>query len=645
MGRLIKILAWLVAGFITLFTVAAIAVFLFFDPNDFREDIARAVKDSVGRELIIDGDISLDLFPSIAIDVGSTSLGNAPGFGDEPMARFDRARLRVKLMPLLLRREIEVGTAEVEALVLNLQVNTRGTGNWEGLVPADEQDSTDEATQAQAAIDISGFEIRRATIRYRNAASGDSYTLSETQLSVGRVTGTDTLNVDGLSVEGTLEGVADIPSKFKFETDGVEVQMAQQVVSLQPLHLNVFGIDIDAQIEPFSYANDVEPSATVHIDAFSPKSLMQVFGVDAPQTADIAALSSISIDARAQFTAASVDLTDLRITLDDSTLTGTLSVPLSSSGSYRFDLLVDAIELDRYMEPSAAADSVARDDSAPLEIPVDLIKPLHARGKLRITTATFAGLVFENVELGLNAADGRMRLNPITADFYGGNYHGDVRIDVSVATPVVSVNEKLDSVDIAGLAKAMFDQDNITGTMNAAFQLTGRGDDTSQMQRNLSGKMSFELKDGTFEGTDVWYELRRARALIKGSAAPQAVLPSRTPFNSVSATGVVTGGVMRNNDLYVELPFMQLKGTGQVDLVAATVAYDLVARVFDRPELLQDVSEDELNDFTRAEIPLKVSGSLTSPSIKPDVEKLLRKQVEEEIKEQLKDKLRDLFGK
>ena len=126
MGRLIKILAWLVAALISLFAIAAIAVYLFFDPNDFREDIAWAVKASTGRELIIDGDISLDLFPSIAIDIGSTSLGNAPGFGDEPMARFDQARLRVKLMPLLLRQEIEVGTAEIESLALNLQTNARG---------------------------------------------------------------------------------------------------------------------------------------------------------------------------------------------------------------------------------------------------------------------------------------------------------------------------------------------------------------------------------------------------------------------------------------------------------------------------------------------------------------------------------------
>jgi len=304
---------------------------------------------------------------------------------------------------------------------------------------------------------------------------------------------------------------------------------------------------------------------------------------------------------------------------------------------------VDAIDLDRYMEPGTAP--AAPGEAAPVEIPVDLIRSLHARGKLRVTTATSAGLVFENVELGLNAAAGRMRIYPIKADFYEGSYDGDVKIDVAASTPVISFNEKIDSVNVAGLARALFDAENITGTINGAFNLTGRGDDTEQMLRSLSGKMSIELKDGTFEGTDVWYELRRARALIKGLEAPQPVLPPRTRFSSVSATGVVTGGVMRNNDLFVELPFMQLKGAGQVDLVAATVAYDLVARVFARPELLQDVTEDELNDFTRAEIPLKVSGSLTSPSIKPDVGKLLRKQVEEKIKDELMERLKDLFNK
>lgn len=643
MGRLIKILAWLFAGLIALFALSAVAILVFFEPNDFREDIATAVRDSTGRELIIDGDISLDLFPQIAIEVGSTSIGNAPGFGGEPMARFERARLRVQLMPLLLRREIVVGTAEIESLTLNLQVNVRGTGNWEGLATEDEQAGAEGEPQDSAPIDIAGLELNNATIRYRDAASGDTYVLSEASLRLGGISGMDVLSIDGLSIEGILDGVGDIPSAFKFRTGGIEIQTTEQVVFLQPLELTTLGVDISADVEPFSYAGDVEPNATVRINTFSLKSLMRVFGVEPPNTTDPTALSSVTINAHAAYTPVSIELTDLQIMMDGTAFSGALSVPLDSSGSYGFDLVADTIELDRYMEPTAESSSASAGESTPVEIPVDLVKSLHANGKLRVTKAIFAGLVFENVELGLSSAAGHMRLHPITADFYGGHYSGDVRVDVAAATPAVSLNEKIENVDMAGLAKAMFDQENITGTINGAFKLQARGNDTVQLQRNLSGDMSFELLNGTFEGIDIWHELRRARALMKGTEAPPAVLPPRTQFSTVSATGVVKNGVMRNDDFFAELPFMQLTGRGQIDLAAATVDYSLVARVLDRPEFLQDATDEELNEFTQAEIPLKISGSLASPSVKPDLEKLLRKRVEDEIKDKLKDKLKDLF--
>ena len=161
----------------------------------------------------------------------------------------------------------------------------------------------------------------------------------------------------------------------------------------------------------------------------------------------------------------------------------------------------------------------------------------------------------------------------------------------------------------------------------------------SQVQKSLNGNMSFQLTDGAYEGTDIWYELRRARALLKGGEAPTPELPPRTRFSSVTATGVVRDGVMRNDDLYAELPYMQLSGSGDVDLVSATIDYDLTARVLERPESLQGVTEEELDEFTEAVIPLKITGSVSAPSVKPDVEKLLRKRVEDEIKDRLFDKL------
>ena len=68
----------------------------------------------------------------------------------------------------------------------------------------------------------------------------------------------------------------------------------------------------------------------------------------------------------------------------------------------------------------------------------------------------------------------------------------------------------------------MFEQDNVTGTINGAFQLAGRGADLAAVQRDLDGTVGFTLENGTYEGTDIWYEIRRARALLKREEPPRA---------------------------------------------------------------------------------------------------------------------------
>lgn len=644
MGQLVRFVLWLAAGLAGLFVIAAVALYFFFDPNDFRGDISAEVKDRIGRDLVIEGDISLEFFPWLAIEVGATSLGDAPGFGDEPMVRFDRARLRIKLMPLLLHREITVGTAVVEGLVLNLQENRHGVGNWEDLVASDESLAENTESGEQSEIDISGIEFLDATISYKDGASGTAYRLSELDMKMGRISGLETLTIEGLILDGTLEGIAAEPSRLRVATAGIEIQTVQQVVALQTLELEVLGIEITADVEPFSYAEGIEPVAVIQIAAFSPRKVMAQFDVEPPNTADPGVLSHGSISAKAHVTTTAFELSSVTMELDDTTLTGKLSVPIDSSGTYRFDLVADTIDLNRYMEPANESVGGGDADSAPVEIPADLIRPVKARGKLRIGTVTLGDIVLENVELGLNTNNGRLRLYPVTADLFGGTYSGDVRIDVAGRTSKLSVNEKITGVDLASLAKAMFGQENITGKINGAFSLSGQGADMAAIQRSLAGKLSFELKNGTYEGTDIWYELRRARALIKGEQAPAAVLPAKTEFSVVRASGVIRDGIMRNNDLFAELPFMQITGEGQVDLAAAIVDYSLTARILERPEFLQDATAAELDEFTKAVIPLKITGPLAAPRVRPDFEKLLRKRVEDEIKDKLKNKLRDLLG-
>jgi AsmA protein len=674
MSRITKIFAGLILALVTVFIIGAVFFLLFFDANDFRDDVASAVSENTGRELLIEGDVSLAFFPWFAIEVGPTTLGNAPGFGDEPFARFDRAKLSIRLLPMLLRQEIAIDTAELEALTLNLAVDARGRNNWDDLLADKDPDKAETQDESAAAIEISGVNVIDTTITYSDKQSGETYSLRQMTMQLGRlsdegqpvpakgsflfdmqpdaISGNIELDTvlsfnlkdglvlfDGLTVSGVIEGIATSPTRLEFETPGIEVRTKEETATVQPLEVRILGIDIQADLEPFSYAGSVLPKGKIQIDAFSPRSLMTLLDVEAPATADPGALSRVIVDANATVTTKAIQLSNLTVKLDDTTLTGSISAPRSSSGNFAFNLDADRIDLARYMEPVEAAAEGNAGETVPVEIPVDLIRAINARGDLRIKTATLGDMVFEDVALGLNAANGRLQLNPLSANLFGGSYSGDVRIDAAAKTPVLSVNEKVEDVRLADLAKAMFKKDNITGTISGGFNLTGRGNDMAAVQQSLAGNMAFKLSDGAYEGTDIWYELRRARALLKGGAAPKPSLPARTAFSSVSATGAVTDGVMRNDDLVAELPFMRLSGSGNVDLAAGSVDYSLIARVLERPDALENISEEELDDFTEAVIPLKITGPLSSPSVKPDIEKLLKKQVEKEIKDRLLDRL------
>ncbi len=678
MGRAFKYLIWVVGGLATLFILAAVALYVFFDPNDFREEISKSVKNQTGRDLTIEGDISLDIFPWLAVEVGKASLGDASGFGDEPMASFERASFSVRLLPVILRQEVVVGAADIESLRLNLKVNERGVTNWEDLVPQQSNDDSGAASKPGGGIDVNSIEIIDATISYANSESGETIAIKQLNLKIGRLkddgsdvpvaaamqfdvqpTGlggvlefettltfdatTGELRLNGVNLDGTIEGVAAIPTTISLRTDGVAISTNESQVSLQTVDLTMLDMHIIADVEPFSFRDQLTPRATIAVETFSPRSVMQLFDVQPPETADPVALSRVTIDATADVTPTAIELSNLAITVDDTSFTGALSVPTTSQGFYQFDLAGDSIDLVRYMEPADVSQSTAGAAAAPVEIPVDLIKSLNARGQLTLDKATVGNIVLENVDLGLNLSNGKMRLFPISAQLFGGGYNGDVRIDVSSATPALSLNEKIAGVDMARLAKAMFDQDNVTGGIDGSFTLAGSGNDMLAIQHDLSGNLSLELTDGAYAGTDIWYEIRRARALLKGEQPPEPVLPAKTEFSTVRMTGVVTDGIMRSNDLFAELPFMQLTGGGQVDIPAATVDYVMTARILERPEFLRDATAEELDEFTEAVIPLKITGPLASPSIQPDLEKLLQERVEDEIKDLLRDKLKGLF--
>ena len=113
----------------------------------------------------------------------------------------------------------------------------------------------------------------------------------------------------------------------------------------------------------------------------------------------------------------------------------------------------------------------------------------------------------------------------------------------------------------------------------------------------------------------------------------------------------MTDGVLTNNDLNVAMQYLKVTGQGTVDIPQSALDYRLVATVLKIPREGAAAQEQDLVD---AQIPVKVTGALTDPKVRPDIEGYLKGQVkekldeekeklEEKVKEKLGDKLKDIF--
>ena len=682
MAKLLKLILYVVAGIVGVVVIAAVALLVFFDPNDFRDTISTQVKNATGRDLTIEGDLSISLFPWLAVELGETRLGNAEGFGDEPFVSFDSARLSVRVMPLLTSQEIAVGTAALDGFEANLAVRGDGVANWDDLAQAgqaSDSSSTADSGGGDVMLDIANVSLSDARINYTDAQSGSRYSVTDLNLATGRIAPGETFDIDGgfafaavpgelagtlaiagsvslgesmqrvttdgLSIDGSIAGLVSEPTEFRLESRSIALDAEREQVDLGEIDLSVLGLSMAAEVEPYGYSGSGDLSAALRVAEFSLKELMRTLDIEPPVTADENALQRLSFEANAVVGQTALTLTSMNLVMDDTTMTGELAVPLTESGSLAFNLVADSITLDNYMAPADDSAAESEEPAADIEIPVDLIRTLKANGTVRMTEAFLGPIAFTDMELGVNGADGRLRLHPITARFFDGAYEGDVRIDAASRAPTLSVNERIADVNLAAMAKALYDADNITGTINGNFELSGSGATLSAIAADIDGNMAFELLDGAWEGTDVWHQLRSARALYKREAPPEPRNPPRTEFSSITATGVVTDGVFNNDDLLAQMPFLRVTGNGEIDLGLREIDYSVQARVLEKPEFMSDASDEELSDFTEALIPIRITGNLADPSFRPDIEAMFRAEVEAAIEEKTDELKEDLLNR
>ena len=176
--------------------VGALIIFVAtFDANNYKQEITKLVKKQTGRDLNINGELKLAIYPDIALEMGKTSLSNAAGFEAQEFATVDSGRVSVKLLPLL-KKKIEADAIELDGLKLELHRKADGTSNWDDLAKSDGEASTEKQEEDKAPskvveemlqnLSIAGVSLKNSHIHWRDDQAKQDITVSPLNLSTGQ---------------------------------------------------------------------------------------------------------------------------------------------------------------------------------------------------------------------------------------------------------------------------------------------------------------------------------------------------------------------------------------------------------------------------------------------------------------------------
>jgi AsmA protein len=219
---------------------------------------------------------------------------------------------------------------------------------------------------------------------------------------------------------------------------------------------------------------------------------------------------------------------------------------------------------------------------------------------------------------------------------------------------VLSLDQHLEGINFAPILEALYKTKRLSGRGTLNMKLAGSGADSDAIKKTIDGTLDFSVANGTLNGFDLWYEIRRARAVLKQQAIPtRAAGPEQTAFTKLQGSAVVTDGVLNNKDLLAAMQYLKVTGNGSINMVSNAIDYRLDAAVLKIPS--EDKLAESTDDIVGLTIPVKVSGSISDPKVRPDVEGLLKEKAKQEIdkqkdklidkaKEKLGDKLKGLLG-
>ncbi|MDQ8036971.1 MAG: AsmA family protein [Pedobacter sp.] len=317
--------------------------------------------------------------------------------------------------------------------------------------------------------------------------------------------------------------------------------------------------------------------------AFNPRNVMSALAIAAPKTADANVLKSASFSADIAGDEKQVLLKNIRVKLDESTLTGEAGISDLATMRQYARLNLDKMDADRYLPlatPAAKTVAAPASSGSAEVLPVKLLKEQNldvafTAGSLKAMEYPVTGF-----RVAATASNGLVNVSDLKGTIYNGGFSVPVNINVQGAQPVLKLQPSLQHMEIGPLAKKFLKKDLLEGKASYTGNLTVRGNTVDAWMKSVTGTSDLKFENGVLHGVNAMQEAMNALGKYQGLLAlagkdAQTIVDKQkdTEIASFAANNTLDNGVLNSKSLNADLKKGKVNGAGSFNLVTQELDY------------------------------------------------------------------------
>ena len=404
-------------GIVALLVAALVALPALIDVNSYKPLIVSQVKTATGRDLVIDGPISLSLLPTPTVSVTGVKFFNAPGSKNANMVEVKSVTVKPSLLALL-GGSIEVSEVTLVEPKIVLEINAEGKPNWEFTPSVAEAKPAAAKPSTPRPLSLGRLTIDNGTLIFSDSKAGLSVVADKANFtaSVGSIDGPYSL-AGGASING-----APLKLDLAVGARGSKGHTADLALQAGGGKLGFKGTlsELGAAAKISGVASASADSLTTFVGT-----LVKLAGQPEPALPPILA-GKFSFDGGIEVSQTAFAARDFKMALGQDSGSGSLSVALKPRLAVEGKIAVPKLDLDRWLaalqQPAPAATPsapAAAPASAPAAASQSYLGDLTAKLAFDVGEVIYNKQPVRNVVVEIDAKGGAVAVPKLTATLPG----------------------------------------------------------------------------------------------------------------------------------------------------------------------------------------------------------------------------------